>query len=78
MGDSRWGGHIQRTHMLFSDQPEALSLFAPCIPFHRDYYRDEADPPAAFALLLSAPDAHFDKERARWIDAGADVATVVG
>jgi len=42
-------------HLVLADQPEAFSWFAGCMPFYRDYYRDEASPPAAFGLLLSAP-----------------------
>lgn len=60
-------------HLILADQPEALSWFAKKLPFYRDYYRDEASPPAAFGLLLSAPD-QLHKVRERWLAvAGHDV-----
>jgi hypothetical protein len=44
--------------------------------FYRDYYRDGADPPAAFGLLLSAPAGQLDEVRERWLAAGVEVAAV--
>ncbi len=67
---------IVNAHLLFSGQLEALPHFAPCIPFYRDYYRDEAHPTASFGMLLSTPIENLNEVRARWVAAGAEVATV--
>lgn len=67
---------ITDAHLLLIDQPEAFSWFAKKIDFYRSYYRDEADPPAAFGLLLSAPTTELDAVRERWQAAGIPVVTV--
>ena len=67
---------INNAHLLLADQPEAFSWFAGCMPFYRDYYRDEASPPAAFGLLLSAPPDQLHEVRERWLSADIPVATV--
>jgi hypothetical protein len=67
---------ITNAHSLLTEQLEVFSWFANLIPFYRDYYRDEADPPAAFGLLLSAPANQLDDVRERWQTAGIQVATV--
>ncbi|WP_156738297.1 barstar family protein [Mycobacterium sp. E2699] len=67
---------ITDAQLLLIDQPEAFSWFAKKIAFYRDYYRDEADPPAAFGLLLSAPTSELDAVRERWQSAGVPVVTV--
>lgn len=67
---------IANAHLLLNDKPEIFSWFAKSIPFYRDYYRDEADPPAAFGLLLSAPAAQLGDVRQRWLAVGIQVATV--
>lgn len=67
---------ITDAHLLLVDQPDVFRWFADCMPFYRDYYRDEADPPAAFGLLLSAPTAQLDDVRQRWLAVGVQVATV--
>jgi hypothetical protein len=46
------------------------------MPFYRDYYRDEAEPAAAFGLLLSAPDGQLGNVRQRWLAVGIEVAAV--
>jgi hypothetical protein len=46
------------------------------MPSYRDHYRDEASPPAAFALLLSARTDQLHEVRERWLTAGIEVATV--
>lgn len=67
---------ITDAHLLLIDQPEAFSWFAKKIEFYRNYYRDEADPPAAFGLMLSAPTSELDAVRERWKTAGTDVVIV--
>jgi hypothetical protein len=68
---------LTNAHLLLAEQPEVFSWFATSIPFYRDYYRDELDPPAAFGLLLSAPAIELDQVRQRWLSAGIQVATLV-
>lgn len=67
---------VARAHLLLPDDPETFKWLVEHIPFYRDYYRDEADPPASFGLLLSAPTANIDEVRDRWTAAGAEIATV--
>lgn len=67
---------ITDAHLILVDQPEAFPWFANCMPFYRDYYRDEATPPAAFGLLLSAPAGQLDEVRERWLAVDIPVATV--
>jgi hypothetical protein len=67
---------IINAHSLLTEQPEVFSWFANSIPFYRDCYRDEADPPAAFGLLLSAPTDQLDNVRKRWLAVGIQVAQV--
>ncbi|AGZ52575.1 barstar family protein [Mycobacterium kansasii] len=67
---------ITDAHLLLVEQPDVFPWFAKSIPFYRDYYRDEADPPAAFGLLLSAPTDHLNEVRQRWLTAGIQVVTV--
>jgi hypothetical protein len=67
---------ITNAHLLLIEEPETFSWFANKMPFYRDYYRDEVDPPAAFGLLLSAPDGQLNYVRARWVNVGIQVATV--
>jgi hypothetical protein len=68
--------HITDAHLILADQPDAFSWFAKCMPYYRDYYRDEARPPAAFGLLLSAPSSQLNGVRERWINADVPVAIV--
>jgi hypothetical protein len=68
--------HITNADLILAKQPDAFSWFANCMPFYRDYYRDEATPPAAFGLLLSAPPHQLRAVRERWLTAGIPVATV--
>jgi hypothetical protein len=67
---------ITDAHLLLVEQPEAFSWFASKMPRYRDYYRDEASPPAAFGLLLSARPGQLDEIRERWLTVGVEVATV--
>jgi hypothetical protein len=67
---------VTEAHLLLIEQPETFSWFADEIPFYRDYYRDGADPPAAFGLLLSAPGDQLDDVRERWLAEGIQVAQV--
>jgi hypothetical protein len=68
--------HITDAHLILREQPEAFSWFAKCMPFYRNYYRDEANPPAAFGLLLSAPQDQLDEVHQRWVGANVPVASV--
>jgi hypothetical protein len=68
--------HVTDAHLILADQPEAFSWFTKKMPFYRDYYRDEAIPPAAFGLLLSAPLGQLNEVRERWQSADVPVATV--
>lgn len=67
---------ITDAHLLLAEQPKVFSWLADRIAGYRDYYRDEADPPAAFGLLLSTPSRELDEVRERWLTAGIQVATV--
>jgi hypothetical protein len=67
---------ITNAHLLLADQPETFSWFAKCMPFYRDYYRDEANPPTAFGLLLSAPPGQLHEVHERWLAADIPVAAV--
>jgi hypothetical protein len=67
---------VADAHLILVEEPEAFSWFASKMPMYRDYYRNEADPPAAFGLLLSAPDDQVDSVRKRWLAAGIKVAMV--
>jgi Barstar (barnase inhibitor) len=68
--------YITDAHLLLAEQPEAFPWFAKKMSFYRDYYRDEASPPAAFGLLLSAPHDHLHEVRERWLTADIPLATV--
>jgi hypothetical protein len=67
---------LTNAHLILTEEPEQFSSFANSIPFYRDYYRDDLDPPAAFGLLLSAPPPQLDEVRERWLAVGVEVATV--
>jgi hypothetical protein len=67
---------VTNAHLILADQPEAFSWFAGKMPFYRDYYRDEASPPAAFGLLLSAPRDQLHEVREHWLTVDIPVATV--
>jgi Barstar (barnase inhibitor) len=68
--------HVTDAHLILADQPDAFSWFTKTMPFYRDYYRDEASPPAVFGLLLSAPPDQLQDVRERWLTADVPVATV--
>jgi hypothetical protein len=68
--------YVADAHLVFSGQPEDFSWFAKKIPFYRDYYRDEASPPASFGLLLSAPVDELQDLRERWVAADITIATL--
>jgi hypothetical protein len=68
--------HITNADLILAEQPDAFPWFANCMPFYRDYYRDEASPRAAFGLLLSAPPDRLKEVRERWLAADIPVATV--
>jgi Barstar (barnase inhibitor) len=67
---------ITDARLILADESEAFSWFSKKMTFYRDYYRDEASPPAAFGLLLSAPPHQLDEVREHWLTVGVPVATV--
>jgi Barstar (barnase inhibitor) len=67
---------ITSAHLILADQPEAFPWFANCMPFYRDYYRDEATPTATFGLLLSVPAECLDEVRGRWLTVNVPIAAV--
>ncbi|MCV7146271.1 barstar family protein [Mycobacterium riyadhense] len=67
---------ITDAHLLLVEQPDLFPWFANTMPFYRDYYRDEASPPAAFGLLLSAPADQLHEVRERWLTVGIQIAAV--
>jgi hypothetical protein len=58
--------HLANAHRLLPDEDGIFAWFAAAIGFYRDYYRDDLDPPASFALLLSVPAERRDEVGARW------------
>jgi hypothetical protein len=62
--------HLTNAHRLLPTEHDIFSWFAHAIGFYRDYYRDDLDPPASFALLLSVPSEWHDQVCARWRAAG--------
>lgn len=70
--------HITDAHLLLVEQLDLFPWFANTMPFYRDYYRDEARPPAAFGLLLSAAADQLHDVRERWLTVGIQIATVTG
>lgn len=67
---------VTHADLLLIEEPEVFSWFANRMAFYRDYYRYEADPPAAFGLLLSAPADKLAEVRQRWLSVGVEVAEV--
>jgi hypothetical protein len=67
---------ITKPQFVLIEQPEEFSWFARKMPFYRDYYRDEASPPAAFGLLLSALPDQLRKVRDRWLAVDIPLATL--
>ena len=65
---------IHNAHLILANQSDMFPWFTETIPFYRDYYRDELDPPAAFAVVLSAPADSLDEVRTRWLSVNAQVA----
>jgi hypothetical protein len=68
---------ITNAHLVLADEPEAFSWFAKRLPIYRDYYRDEASPPAAFGLLLSIPSTQLHKVSERWLAVDIPVVAVM-
>jgi hypothetical protein len=67
---------LRNPQLLLIDQPEVFSWFANCMPYYRNYYRDEASPPAAFGVLLSAPPDQLNEVRERWLSVNVPVISV--
>ncbi|MEE6177543.1 barstar family protein [Mycobacterium sp. 050134] len=56
LGKPPAGGYLTEVvdaDQLLVDEPQVFPWFVERVDFYRGYYRDEADPPAAFGLLLS-------------------------
>ncbi|QTI70238.1 barstar family protein [Gordonia polyisoprenivorans] len=56
---------------------DTFTWFARSLVFYRDHYRDFADPPATFAVLLSTPVSARRATLARWRATGIAVASVI-
>jgi hypothetical protein len=69
---------ISDAHLILTAQPDMFPWFANELSFYRDYYRDDLEPPAAFAVILSTTADLLDEVRTRWISAGAHVAEIDG
>ncbi len=67
---------LRNAHLFLTGQDETFSWFANAMSLYRRYYRDGAEPPAAFGLLLSAPPNRLVEVQNRWLQAGAQVTTV--
>lgn len=68
--------YITEAHSILADERNAFDWFTKKMPFYRDYYRDEATPPASFGLLLSAPHDRLHEVRQRWLAADIPLVTV--
>lgn len=67
---------IEDSARLLRAEPDELSWFVESLGFYRDHYRDVADPPAAFAVLLLTPPTLARRVETRWHDAGSPVARI--
>lgn len=67
---------LRNAHLFLPQQDEVFSWFANSLSFYRDYYRDGAESPAAFGLLLSAPPSRLVEVQNRWLRAGVQITTV--
>jgi hypothetical protein len=68
---------IANAHLLLVDQIEAFRWFVRHIEIYRNYYRDEADPTADFALVLRVPVESQQSVYDRWTKSGIAVAALV-
>jgi hypothetical protein len=67
---------LRNAHLFLVQQDEVFSWFANSLSMYREYYRDGAESPAAFGLLLSAPRDRLGEAQYRWSRAGVQVTTV--
>ena len=67
---------LRNAHLFLPNQHEVFGWFANAILLYREYYRDGAEPPASFGLLLSAPRNRLIAVQSRWLKEGIQVAVV--
>jgi hypothetical protein len=67
---------LQNAHLFLPNQRELFAWFANAISLYREYYRDDAEPSAAFGLLLSAPRNQLIAVQSRWLEEGVQIALV--
>jgi hypothetical protein len=67
---------LRNAHLFLVQQDEIFSWFANALSMYREYYRDGAESPAAFGLLLSAPANRLVEVQNRWLQAGVQITTV--
>lgn len=67
---------LRNAHQFLVGQDHIFPWFANEILFYREYYRDGAESPAAFGLLLSAPRDRLVEVHNRWLRAGVQITTV--
>jgi len=67
---------LRNAHLFLVQQDEIFSWFANSLSMYREYYRDGAESPAAFGLLLSAPANRLVEVQNRWLQAGIQITTV--
>lgn len=67
---------LRNAHLFLVQQDEIFSWFARELSLYREYYRDGAESPAAFGLLLSAPPNRLVEVQNRWRQAGVQITTV--
>lgn len=57
---------ISHAEQLLSAEPDELGWFAGSLAFYQEHYRDIADPPATFAVLLTTTPALLPEVTDRW------------
>jgi hypothetical protein len=67
---------LRNAHLFLVGQDAAFSWFTNALSMYRTYYRDGAESPAAFGLLLSAPRNRLVEVQNRWLQAGVQITTV--
>ncbi|MGV9709292.1 barstar family protein [Gordonia sp. NPDC003424] len=67
---------IAHPEKLLREAPDELRWFADSLAFYRDHYRDVADPPATFAVLLHTDSSHRHEVENRWRDTGSPIAVI--
>ena len=67
---------LRNAHLFLVQQDKIFSWFANSLSMYREFYRDGAESPAAFGLLLSAPANRLVEVQNRWLQAGVQITTV--